>query len=153
MHVKVTNEEFDFSSKEPEAIEIGLRRRPEMFVPFVKYMLGLDMDSEEYKKLKMRWIQGDCMKAGYFKALYDVQEYWKKNKRAIRAFKLSGYDGVEFMLEKLQKNRHELFYLDSALDMEFTDKELEDFKLKKKDYKQWKELHKNDELKKGENNE
>jgi len=150
MHVKRTDGEFNFDGNEPEGIDVCLHRRPEAVVPFLKYMLGLDMDSEEYKKLKNYWIQGGWLKAGYFKALSDVQEYWKRYKQGIRYFKLSGYDGVEFMLEKLNENRHKLFYLDSALDMEFTDKEVEDFKLRKKDPKKWRELNRGKDIPIGE---
>jgi hypothetical protein len=46
----------------------------------------------------------------------------------MRLYKLSGYDGVEFLIKKLIKNRQNLFYLGKDLDMEITKKEIENFK-------------------------
>ncbi|MDR0487549.1 MAG: hypothetical protein LBG91_04810 [Treponema sp.] len=120
---------FNFSNiKDPLNLELKLLEKPELVVPFIRYMLGLDTDSEEYRKLKTRWQQGGWMKAGYFHALSDLNDYWDRYKTAIRMFKLSGYDGVSFLLKKLRENRHKLFYQGEKLDMEITREEIESFK-------------------------
>jgi hypothetical protein len=53
MHIE--NLEFNFNVDDPLALDYKIRERPELFVPFVQYMMGLEMDSEEYNKLKTRW--------------------------------------------------------------------------------------------------
>jgi hypothetical protein len=120
---------FGFGNiKDPLNIEITLREKPELVVPFIRYMTGLDTDSEEYHKLKTRWQQGGWMKAGYFHALSDLGDYRDRYKTAIRGYKLSGYDGVSFLLKKLQENRHKLFYQGEKLDIEITREETDSFK-------------------------
>jgi hypothetical protein len=127
---------FDFSIiKDPQAdllnLELKLRERADLIVPFINYMLGLDMGSVEYNKLKTHWMSSRNRQAGYFKALHDLEAYWNKYKTAIRMYKLSGYDGVSFLLKKLQENRQNLYYREEELDIEITQKKIDDFNLMK----------------------
>ncbi|MDR0476215.1 MAG: hypothetical protein LBH43_21435 [Treponema sp.] len=128
---------FDFSViKDPQAdllnLELKLREKADLIVPFINYMLGLDMGSVEYNKLKYHWQSSRNRQAGYFQALHDLVAYWNEYKTAIRGYKLSGYDGVSFLLKKLQENRQKLYYQGEKLDIEITRKEIESFKNKKK---------------------
>jgi hypothetical protein len=129
MHFEKDLSLFDFSKiEEPLFIDLAIRRNPELFTYFLRYMLGLEIDSVEYKKLKTRFIQGGYLKSGYFRALSDVDDYWKKYRTAIRQYKLSGYDGVSFLLKKLIENRQKLYYQSDGLDMEITKEEIDKFK-------------------------
>jgi len=134
MHIKENILEFDFDRVEPEfiGIDLKLRRNPELVVPFIAYMQGLEMGSEEYKKYKTTWNRGRDMKAGYFQALGDFWDFWNENKKAIRAFKLSSYDGVDFLIKKLIENEHKLFYTGRDFDIELTKEEIEEFINRKK---------------------
>jgi hypothetical protein len=136
MHIEKDLSLFNFDVEDPLTLDLKIRKKPELFVLFINYMLGLETDSEEYNRLKTRWQQGGWLKAGYFRALSDLQEYWNKYKTAIRQLKLSGYDGVEFLIKKLIENRQRLFYLGKDLDMEIKKEEIENFKNYKKNYRQ-----------------
>jgi hypothetical protein len=114
--------------EEPLMIDLKIREKPELFVYFIRYMLGLEIGSEEYDRLKKRWIQGGWLKSGYFRALYDLEDYWIKYKKAITAYGLNSKEGVEFLIGKMIENRQQLFYLGKDMDMEITIKEIEKFK-------------------------
>jgi len=133
MHIKENILEFDFEGGEPDhiGIDLKLRRNPELVVPFIAYMQGLEMGSEEYNKYKTSWNRGRDMKAGYFQALHDFWDFWNENKAAIRGYKLSAYDGVDFLLKKLMENRHTLFYVGRKLDIEITKEEMQEFRNKR----------------------
>jgi hypothetical protein len=133
MHIEENILELDFEGADPLGIECRLIREQnaELIMKFMEYLMGLEMDSEEYKKHKMHWNRGRDMKAGYFKALSDMREFWQENKVAIRAFKLSAYDGVDFVLEKIEKNRHALFYHGRNLDIGITKEEMQEFRDRK----------------------
>jgi hypothetical protein len=130
MHIK-NDLPTNFNVDDPLYIDILLRQKPELMVPFLKYMLGLEIDSEEYNKLKNRFIQGDYLKSGYFRALDDLWDYWNEYKGAIKKLKLSGYDSVGFVIKKLIENRQQFFYLGKDLDMEITEEEIEAYKKNK----------------------
>lgn len=128
---------FDFSAiKDPQAdllhLELKLRERMDLILPFLNYIFGLEVGSEEYNKLKYHWGASRNRQAGYFKALHDLEAYWDKYKTAIRMYKLSGYDGVSFLIKKLSENRQKLYYQEEELDIEITREEIESFKSKKR---------------------
>ena len=52
MHIKENNLEFNFEGKDPIGIDVTLRKNPELVVPFIAYMQGLELGSEEYNKYK-----------------------------------------------------------------------------------------------------
>jgi len=131
MHIKENNLEFNFEGKDPIGIDVTLRKNPELVVPFIAYMQGLELGSEEYNKYKTYWSRGRDMKSGYFKALSDFQDFWQENKAAIRDYKLSAYDGVDFLIKKLIENRQGLFYMDRNFDIQFTKEEIEEFRERK----------------------
>jgi hypothetical protein len=128
MHIK-NDLPMNFDVDEPLYIDIELKEKPEILVPFIKYVLGLEMGSEEYNKHKNRWFDGVKMKSAYFRALGDLEDYWNKYKEAIKHCKLSGYDSVGFVIEKLIGNRQQFYYLGKDLDMEITEEEIENYKL------------------------
>jgi len=132
MHIEENILEFDFGGKNPIAIDLKLQKNPELVVPFIAYMQGLEKGSEEYNKHKNYWIQGGWMKAGYVKALHDIEDYWNKYKSAIRIFKLSGYDGVSFLIKKLINNWRNFFYLGADIEIEIKIEEIEKLRDKKR---------------------
>jgi len=131
MHVEENILEFDFEGRDPTGVESKLKRNTELVMPFLHYMMRIEMGGEEYNKYKTYWNRGRDMKAGYCQALNDMWDFWNENKAAIRAFKLSGYDGVEFLINKLIEKKHELFYLGRNLDIKFTEKEMQEFRDRK----------------------
>jgi hypothetical protein len=129
MHIEDDLSLFNFEGMvEPLLIDIKIREKPELFVYFIRYMLGLEIGSEEYDRLKKRWIQGGYLKSGYFRALDDLQDYWIRHKKAIREYGLGSKEGVEFLIRKMIENRQQLFYLGKDMDMEITIEEIEKFK-------------------------
>jgi hypothetical protein len=133
MHIKDDLSLFDFESVEdPLLIDLKIREKPELFVYFIRYMLGLEIGNEEYNKLKTRWIQGGYLKSGYFRALNDLQDYWRRYKKAIWALGLGSKDGAEFLIGKMIENRQQLFYLGKDMDMEITMEEIEKFRNRRK---------------------
>ena len=132
MHIEENILEFDFEGRDPINIDLRLQKNPELITPFIAYMQGLEKGSEEYNKHKNYWIQGGWMKAGYIKALHDIEDYWNKYKGVIKLFRLSGYDGVSFLLKKLIENWRGLFYLGDDTEIEIKKEEIEEFRNKKR---------------------
>jgi len=132
MHIKENNLEFNFEGKDHLAVDVLLQKNRELVVPFIMYMQGLEKGSDEYHKYKNYWIQGGWMKAGYIKALHDIEDYWNKYKGTIKHFRLSGYNGVSFLIKKLIENWRGLFYLGQDAEIEITKEEIEKLGNRKK---------------------
>jgi len=131
MHIKENLSEFDFKGKSPMSIDLTLRKNPELVIPFIIYMQNLEMGSEEYNKNKKYWNESRCLKAGYFRALSDFADFWKENKAAIRDYKLSAWDGVDFLIKKLIEKRQGLYYFGNNFDIEFTAEEIAEYIINK----------------------
>jgi len=131
MHIKENILEFDFKGKDPINVDIRLRKNTELVIPFLHYMLNLEMESEEYKKHKKYWNESRCLKAGYFRALSDFSDFWQENKNALKIYKLSAWEGVDFLIKKLIENRNGLYYFGRDFDIEFSKEEIEEYRMRK----------------------
>ena len=85
---------------------------------------GADMDEEEFLKVKHSWFKERWLKAGYFKALRDLKDFWLRYGPGIKEKRLNNYRGIWLVLDKLIDYKHQFFELGGDIDLPFTPEEL-----------------------------
>ena len=81
---------------------------------------------------KMTWNQLGWFRAGHFKAINDLIDFWIKYAPGLKEHRLNNYKGIIFVLEKLQEHKHEFFEHGCEIDLPFTIDELKNKKVKRK---------------------
>ena len=119
-----------------------IRKNPKLFSQYINYILGVPLDSEEHKILEKRFMNERWRQDGYFKALFDICEYWEKHQDAIKGLKLNNFEGVRFMFKKFIQYRRDFFIYGCDLDIPITFEEIINLKTKKAKQKLRKELKK-----------
>jgi len=117
---------------DPLFISQLIRKNPDRLAPFLSYLVGLDMDSEEYLQHKHRMFSGQCIQSGYFRALYDISEYWRRHEEQIKGLKLNNYNGVKFLLKKFIERKRDFFEYGDEINLIITSEELDELNKPKK---------------------
>ena len=109
------------------AMEV-IRKNPKLFTQCIGYLLGLPIDSTESITIENRLRHERWRQDGYYKALFDIVEYWEKHHEAIKGLRLNNYEGVKFLFERFVKYRRDFFIYGCDIDIPITHKEIEELK-------------------------
>jgi len=91
----------------------------------LKLLCTEEMNEEEFLNIKRRWFTERFMFGGFQHAIYELHEFWRKNGKGLKAYRLFTYKGIDLILNKLEDNMRSFFYKGGDVEISFTEKELE----------------------------